>query len=78
LKPLVDDAADRLVAGDALIKQVDRGLRLPIRVFTAGGRAILAAIRQSGYDVWSRRPTVGRFAKLRILASALQSIWWPG
>ena len=79
LKPLVDDAASRLAAGDKLAQQVDRGLRLPICVFTAGGRAILAAIRQSGYDVWSRRPTVGRIAKLRILASAaLQSIWWPG
>lgn len=79
LNPLVDDAATRLSAGDKLAQQVDRGLRLPIRVFTAGGRAILAAIRQSGYDVWSRRPTVGRIAKLRILASAvLQSIWWPG
>lgn len=79
LKPLVDYAASRLSAGDKLARRVDRSLRLPIRVFTNGGRAILAATRQSGYDVWSRRPTVGPIAKLRILASAvLQSIWWPG
>lgn len=79
LKRLVDDAAERLAAGDTLVKQVDRGLRLPVRVFTGGGRAILAAIRRNGYDVWSRRPTVGRFSKLRILAAAaLQSVWWHG
>jgi squalene synthase HpnC len=79
LKPLVEDAAIRLAAGERLTQQVDRGLRLPIRVFAAGGEAILAAIRRNGYDVWSRRPTVGRFSKLRILASAaLQSVWWHG
>ncbi len=79
LKPLVEDAAERLAVGERLAQQVDRELRLPIRVFAAGGEAILAAIRGSGYDVWSRRPTVGRFSKFRILAAAaLQSAWWHG
>jgi len=79
LRPLVEDAEARLAAGRGLATRVNRNLRLPIRVFAAGGQAILAAIRQSGYDVWSRRPTVGRFSKLRILVSAaFQTLWWPG
>jgi hypothetical protein len=49
-------------------------LKLPVRLFVAGGRAILAAIRRQRYDVWSRRPTVGRLTKLRLLAQA----WWSG
>ncbi len=79
LRPLVEEATERLAVRERLAQQVDRELRLPIRVFAAGGEAILAAIRRSGYDVWSRRPTVGRFSKLKILAAAaLRSVWWHG
>jgi squalene synthase HpnC len=78
LMPLVEDAESRIRAGKELPGSVKPGLALPIRVFANGGLAILAAIRQSGYDVWSHRPTVGRISKLRILASAaMQSVWWP-
>ena len=42
--------------------------------FIGGGRAILAAIRRTGYDVWSRRPTVGRLTKLRLLSRPALSI----
>jgi hypothetical protein len=68
---------------------VPRDLKLPVRLFIGGGDAILAAIRRRRYDVWSRRPTVGRLAKLRLLAAALLStmrpstmrlstMWWRG
>jgi squalene synthase HpnC len=69
--PLVADAEQRLAAGLPLVARVRPELRLPVRVFAAGGRAILAAIRQKRYDVWSRRPTLSRLTKLRILAGAL-------
>lgn len=76
LQPLVDDAENRIQAGSDLVRRVSRDLRLPIRVFIGGGRAVLAAIRKSRYDVWSQRPTVGRLMKLRILTSAMvQSVW---
>jgi hypothetical protein len=56
---------------------VGRDLRLPVRVFVAGGRAILAAIRRSRYDVWTSRRTVGRWTKLWLLAQAgLTPIRW--
>jgi squalene synthase HpnC len=77
LRLLVDDAERRIDTGSDLIRRVKRDLRLPLRVFAAGGRAILAAIRKRRYDVWSHRPTVGRLMKLRILASAVvKSAWW--
>ena len=70
LRSVVDEAQTRLLGGQPLVERVPRDLRLPIRVFIAGGRAILAAIRRARYDVWSQRPTVGRLTKLRLLATA--------
>ena len=74
LAVMVTAAETSLLEGRPLVDRVSRDLRLPIRVFVAGGRAILAAIRRAGYDVWSQRPTVGRLTKLRLLATA----WWQG
>jgi squalene synthase HpnC len=71
MEPLVAQAEEVLSAGEPLVSRVKSDLRIPVRLFVAGGRAVLAAIRRSGYDVWSRRPTVGRLAKLRLLAAAL-------
>jgi len=74
LRPLVAEAETMLRAGQPL---VGRDLALPVRLFIGGGLAILAAIKRSDYDVWSRRPTVGRLTKLRLLATAaLSTTWW--
>jgi squalene synthase HpnC len=78
LKAVVDQAEGLLISGRPLARRVPPELRLPVRVFVAGGRAILAAIRSARYDVWSRRPTVTRFTKWRLLASSLLSGWWHG
>jgi len=74
LAVMVNTAERYLCEGRPLVDRVPRDLRLPIRVFVAGGRAILAAIRRARYDVWLQRPTVGRLTKLRLLATA----WWQG
>jgi len=74
LRSVVDEAQTRLLEGQPLVDRVPRDLRLPIRVFVAGGRAILAAIRRARYDCLTQRPTVGRLTKLRLLATA----WWQG
>ncbi|MDX1944699.1 MAG: squalene synthase HpnC [Pirellulaceae bacterium] len=74
LKQQVERAEKFLLAGQPLVEHVGRDLRLPVRLFVTGGLAILAAIRLAGYDVLSRRPTVSRWTKLRLLASA----WWQG
>jgi squalene synthase HpnC len=74
MKRVVDQADRSLLAGQPLVQRVPAELRLPVCVFVAGGRAILAAIRRARYDCLSRRPTVGRLTKLRLLAAA----WWRG
>lgn len=73
LAPLVADADERLCAGYPLVGRVAPELRVPVRLFIEGGRAVLAAIRARGYDVWSRRPVISRWKKLQILARALVS-----
>lgn len=73
LEPLVERAEAFFDTGSPLIGRVHRDLRLPVRLFVSGGRAVLAAIRRRGYDVWSERPTVGRLTKLWLLATALLS-----
>ena len=49
-----------------------RGLRVPVALFAAGGLATLEAIRRQQYDVWTRRPTVSRSDKLRLVIGS----WW--
>ena len=70
LAPLVIDAGARLAAGQRLVQEVPHDLRLAVQLFIGGGRAVLAAIERSGYDVWSRRPTVSRLTKLRLVATS--------
>ena len=78
LQELVDQADRLLISGRPLIQRVPPDLRLPVRVFVAGGQAVLAAIRSARYDVWTRRPTVSHWTKMRLLASSLMSGWWHG
>jgi squalene synthase HpnC len=79
LEGLVADAEARLSAGQPLIERVGRDLTVPVQLFIAGGRAVLAEIRRNRYDVWSRRPTVGRLTKLWLLGTALlRTTWWRG
>ncbi len=78
----VDRAEAYLLAGQPLLERVPRELRFDIGLFVAGGLAILEAIRKQDYDVWSRRPTLGKLDKLRIAGR----VWlqhgdrsrWPG
>jgi len=74
LKAQVDRAEELIRAGEPLARKVHRDLRVPVRVFIGGGLAIARAIRQQQYDVWSRRPIVGRWRKVMLLARA----WWSG
>jgi squalene synthase HpnC len=68
----VDEAERWLRRGAPLVGLVSRELRLPVALFVGGGLAILDAIRRVDYDVWSARPTVTRWEKLRLLARG----WW--
>jgi len=79
LGPLVADAEARLLAGQRLVQEVPRDLCLAVRLFIGGGQEVLAAIKRSRYDVWSRRPTVSRLTKLRLVATSyLHTLWQRG
>ena len=67
----VDRAEAFFRQGEPLIEHVERDLRLDLRLFTTGGRAILRAIERQDYDVLSRRPTTSSRQKLWMLAQAL-------
>jgi squalene synthase HpnC len=67
-----DVAEFYLRPGLKLATMMPRGLRLPVALFAAGGLATLEAIRRQQYDVWTRRPTVSRSDKLRLVIGC----WW--
>jgi squalene synthase HpnC len=65
-------AEEFLLAGRPLIGRIARELRFEVDLFMRGGLAVLSAIRRQDYDVWSRRPTIGKLRKLGLLIRA----WW--
>jgi len=59
-------------AGAPLATAAPPALRPAVAMFVGGGRAVADAIERSGYDTLIRRPTVGRWTKARLAATA----WW--
>jgi squalene synthase HpnC len=78
LAALVTRAEQCLTAGLPLLELLPPELRLSVRLFASGGMAILAEIRRQNYDVLERRPTVGKWRKVRLLAEAWRHTWWDG
>jgi squalene synthase HpnC len=68
----VKRAEAMLRLGEPLVERVPRDVRLDVALFIRGGLAILDRIRREDYNVWRRRPVVGKLAKLKLLAAA----WW--
>jgi squalene synthase HpnC len=68
----VDQAEGFLNSGLPLIRRLPKALQLDVALFVHGGLAILKAIRQQNFDVWSRRPTVAKSQKLGLLFQC----WW--
>ena len=68
----VDEAEGWLRGGLPLVTTMPSGLRLAVALFVHGGLATLEAIRRQNFDVWSRRPTVSRVDKLRLMFGC----WW--
>ena len=65
-------AREMLVAGAALARLVDRRLGRDVMMFAGGGLAILNAIERAGYDVFRRRPSLGKLDYLRLGWRALR------
>lgn len=62
----VERAARYLNCGWPLVDAMPKELRLQIELFIRGGLAILQAIRDAEYDVWTVRPRVGKLSQLKI------------
>lgn len=73
LAQFTEVARAKLLAGGALADRVPRWLALDVRLFRAGGLSILDEITRSGYDVWSRRPTVSKLRKALLLVRCFVS-----
>ena len=65
-------AREQFDAGEPLVGVAPPALRPAIGMFLAGGRAVADAIERAGFDTLARRPTVGKWTKLRLAAWA----WW--
>jgi phytoene/squalene synthetase len=72
LRHEVDRAEAFFERGRPLVARLPRELQIDVELFVRGGRAVLAAIRREGCNVWRQRPVVGRLTKLKLLWSA----WW--
>ncbi len=72
LEAEVAEAEGWLRRGQPLVELVPEELRFDVALFVEGGLAILEAIRRQQFDVWSRRPVIGKLAKLRLAAR----VWW--
>jgi squalene synthase HpnC len=60
--------------GRAVVRRVPIGLALQLRATLAGGRAILRAVERDGWRVLRRRPTLGPWARVRIVVAALLAL----
>lgn len=73
LQEWVHDCHEFFRTGMPLVNEVPKWFACDLRLFIEGGRAILRAIERTDYDVWTKRPTVSKFAKLKLLANHLLS-----
>jgi len=70
LQSLSGWTADLFDEGQALLDRVPWRLRLELRLFLGGGRAILAEVDRRGVDILWQRPHLSRLGKLRIGVAA--------
>jgi squalene synthase HpnC len=57
--------------GRSVVRRVPIGLAVQLRATLAGGRIILRAVERDGWRVLRRRPTLGRWARIRIVMTSI-------
>jgi squalene synthase HpnC len=67
----VDRTAGLFDEGEALLPMLERSVRGQIGLFGAGGRAVLKSIRNQNYDTLTRRPSLSKWQKGHLIATAL-------
>ncbi len=71
LSEWVQIARRKFIFGWDLSFNVPRWLARDVQLFASGGLAICDAIAANHYDVWTKRPTVSKLTKMRLLARAM-------
>jgi squalene synthase HpnC len=66
----IERTRELFLLGATLPKRVAPGLRVQLRLTWLGGSEILSKIESAGYDVFSRRPALGRMDRLRLYLRA--------
>jgi squalene synthase HpnC len=67
----VQSSREFFTNGRPLVQRVPQWLASDVDLFIRGGMAILDAIEAQDFDVWTSRPTLSKFSKLRLLWKAL-------
>ena len=57
--------------GEPLLDLLDGRIRQQVGLFSKGGRAVLDAIRRQNYDTLSRRPSLSKWQKGKLIARAM-------
>ena len=71
-------ARDLFRRGLGLVSTVEGRLKMDIALFSKGGLHILDAIEKQRYDVLSRRPTLSRTSKVRLMLGTLLKLKLTG
>ncbi len=71
MKDLIARTRVLFAEGMPLAKMVDARLSVDLEMFSRGGRAVLDAIKASGFDTLHRRPSIGKGKQIRLLGRAL-------
>ncbi len=71
MREAVHGTRELFIKGLPLIGMVDRRLAVDLDLFSRGGMRILEKISQQNYDVLSRRPSVSKVERVRLLAGTL-------
>ena len=67
----VDRARELFHQGIGLVDAVEGKIKLDIALFSLGGMKVLDAIEKQNYDVLSRRPSVSKATKVRLMLTTL-------
>jgi squalene synthase HpnC len=73
MRDLIGRTRELFKSGDPLVAMVDPSLRVDLRLFSGGGRAVLDAIESLGYNTLQRRPVITGVKKCQLLGRALGS-----
>ena len=67
----MEQARGLFLKGLPLIGMVNRRLAVDLDLFSRGGMCILDKISRQNYDVLSRRPSISKVERVRLLAGTL-------